>query len=200
MGIVTTKELSARDSGSDFGDNIAVLTPTTEPPAGGSTRFFGPARRLFRAAGTEKVRIPVLFLTGAPALPLDERGLASGEPVELALEIVEVAELSHPVGPHAQLVQGLRTAEHHHREEGELALADIERIVECVRVAQNRTPVRRVYESHESLGLGARDRRLNSRLSKVHHRFAARLLITGEHQGVERERVLVRSRQLLLDE
>ena len=66
MGIIIPKESSTRPAGSDFGDNIAVLPPTTEKPLGGPDAYMlnradFPHRDLPKVIGVRDARYQVVF-------------------------------------------------------------------------------------------------------------------------------------------
>lgn len=66
MGIIIPNVSDVRDRESDFGDNIAVLSPTTDPPAGGPDAYMlnradFPHREMPKVSGMRDARYQVVF-------------------------------------------------------------------------------------------------------------------------------------------
>ena len=137
----------------------------------------------------------LLLLPGSPVQPHHQ--VAGGEPVHSSLELALVPERMQPLGPLAQLPRSLGPAEHQHRQHRHLAARQPQSVVEQVPVlgrplgphaaaiTQPPQPVERVPDR---------------RLVVVHDRVPVRRLVAGRPQRVQRQRVRVRRRPLLLDQ
>ncbi len=116
------------------------------------------------------------------------------------LHLVEPVERGHPLGADAELADGLGAAEQEHGQNGALAGVEAERLVEDLAVADDGAAVRGQHEAHQLLVLQLVERRQDRRLVVAHDRLPVRGLVAGRLEGVDREGVLLRRGQTLLDE
>jgi hypothetical protein len=130
-------------------------------------------------------------------VPLDE--LALDESLEHPVDLLERRERVQALGALLQLAGRLRAAHHEHREHPELAVRDAERVVEEVAVLRG-AAAWTAREPDEALPGDPGDRLTDGLLVVVHHGIPVRGLVAREPERVERERIDVRRRPLLLDE
>jgi len=103
------------------------------------------------------------------------------------------------LAPLPQLRRGLRPAQHQHREERDPGVVERERAVE--QVAELRGPAAGPAREPRPAAVAEPVQRLADLvLVEIEDRVAVRRLVAGEPERVERERILVRCRPLLLDE
>ena len=86
------------------------------------------------------------------------------------------------------------------RQHRQLALRQPPPLVGDVAVADRAPAVRRVHEPHQAHRLERQQRGLHGAVVPRHDRVAVRRLVARQAQGVERQRVAVGDRRLLLDE
>ena len=138
-----------------------------------------------------------LLLPRAPVEANDQAALR--ERVEQRLELVDRGELVQTLGALAQLARRLGSAQHQHGEHGELGPAERQRLVEQMAVLRGaaagtaREP--RPAATNEP-GDGVADRVL----VVVDDRLAASRLVGRQAQRVQRQRIGVGCRALLLDQ
>ena len=102
-----------------------------------------------------------------------------------------------PVGVDAKLARGLRAAQHEDGEYGHGLRRDLEDALHVVRVAHHAAAAR-LHDERERFQLV--DGRLDFAFARLDDGLAARLLVAAGDERVQRERVRVGNRELLLDE
>jgi predicted protein tyrosine phosphatase len=157
----------------------------------------GRDRRRLAAIPAEQVPVPLLLLSGPPLQTLDQ--VARAELLERVEDVGEAFEAMKPLGALLQLADRLRAPQHEDAQERRLAVREPERLVEELTVLRSAAagaarnarpaPAREPLECLVDLALVVRD-----------DRIAVRRLVAGEPQGVERQRVLIGRRALLLEQ
>jgi hypothetical protein len=136
--------------------------------------------------------------------PRDERPVgARHQLLELEFHLAHVPERGEARSVRAQLARRLRAAQQqlaHDRGtlRGELQGPEL-RVAEQVLVLRHPAAESRLFE-HQLAAHQAVHQRLHLALVELEHRVAVALLVAGVGQRVERQRVLVRRGDLLLDE
>ena len=156
------------------------------------------ARRVDRLlVVAEQVLPAILLLARATADVAHE--LALGERIERRVEVVEAGERMHALGALLELAGRLRAAQQQHAQDGLLIDRDPERLVDEMavlrRAAAAAARVADPAPAAELLQRGAQ-----RRLVVVDDRIAVRRLVAGQSQRVERQRVLIGRRALLLQQ
>src|SRR5262249_11647850 len=149
------------------------------------------------AVAAEQLRVTLLLLAGTAREP--HRELALCEARKRLLELTAVTEPPEPLGPRLQLARRLRPAQHQHREHGDLGLPKAERLVEEMAELDGAAapPAR---EPRPAAARQAVERRADRRLVVLDDRVAVGRLVAREPERVQRQRVDVRGRALLLDQ
>jgi hypothetical protein len=130
-------------------------------------------------------------------VPLDE--LALDELLEHLVDLLQRRERVQPLGALLQLAGRLRPAQHEHREDAELAVRDAERVVDQVPVLRC-AAAGSAREPDEALAREPSDCLADRLLVVLDDGIAVRGLIACEAERVERQRVDVGRRPLLLDQ
>ncbi len=104
--------------------SIRATRSSSEPDGGGATR------RRRRRVAAEQLTPPLLALAGAPRLALHE--LTGGETVQRLLDLRPRAEAVQALASLTQLRRRLRSPQHQDREQRDLAVVEVERVVEQV--------------------------------------------------------------------
>src|ERR671925_113943 len=125
--------------------------------------------------------------------------LAVDQGTERPLHVLERAEPVQALAALLQLAERLRPAEHQRRQERELGIREVERLVEEVPVL-DRPASGTAREPHPALPGESLERRPDRRLVVLDDRVAVRGLVASEPQRVQRERVDIGRRPLLLDQ
>ena len=139
-----------------------------------------------------------LFLLPGPARELLDVA-ALDQPPERRLHRTEVLEVVQALAALLQLARRLRAAQHQHAEQRELVGREPERLVEQVAILRRARAVA-ARKPRPAAAVGALQRVLDDALVVVDDRGAVRRLVAREPQRVERERIGVRRRALLLDQ
>jgi len=141
---------------------------------------------------------PPLFLLPRPARQLtDERLALRGEVAQHLLGLSDGIERMQSIAAAAHLPRRLRTAQKQQRQQRFLATVDVPQRVEVV-IEAHRAPAH--HAPDELLVLQAIERAIDIALAQLHHRLAIRFLIARRDERVERQRVVLRRRQLLFHE
>src|SRR5439155_9966001 len=109
------------------------------------------------------------------------------------------AEALQPLGALLQLAERLRTAEHQDRQQRDLLSGETESLVEQMPVLE-RTAARSAREPRPPSTGHPVERGLDRPLVVVDDRIAVGRLTTGETERVQRQRIGIRCRALLLDQ
>jgi len=135
-------------------------------------------------------------LTDLKALKAEGSTVVVGAMVRHA-EVAASSAVQKAIPALAQLAGRLRSAQHQDREQPQLRVVQAERLVDQVLVL-DRAGRRPARQRRPLAPAQAVERRADRRLVVVHHRIAVGRLIARQPQRVERERVPVRRRALLL--
>ena len=137
-------------------------------------------------------------LLALPGATLQVHGQATaGEAFQVVADLLDVVEIVQAVAAGEQFVEGLRTTQEQQAEQRHLwrhqfqALA--QGVLPAVGAAAHHQP-----DQAAPLELAQALADLAGR--EVHHRIAAGLLVAGEDQGIEGQRIGFRGGRLLLDE
>jgi hypothetical protein len=140
-----------------------------------------------------------ILLAGLARQLTDERLGSARQPFEHRHDVVGGLELVLAIAAGLQLAGRLRAAEHQHRQQRRLGLAELERLGQDVFVL--RGPVgRAVDHPGEPAGAQRVERHLDLPVAVGDDGVAAGRLVARGAQRVERHRVRVGDRRLLLDE
>ena len=145
----------------------------------------------------EQLRVALLLLAGPPFEA--HRQLALDQPLEGLLHLRQGGERVQPVGALLQLARRLRTAEHEHAEDRDLVVCEPERLLHELPVLDRAAPLTR-REPRPFLAPEPLERIADHLLVVVDDGVAVRRLVAGEAQRVERQRIGVGRRPLLLDQ
>src|SRR5918993_3721301 len=145
----------------------------------------------------EQLTPEVLALARPAREPLDE--LRVRERRKRVLDVFGRAVRVEPLDALLELARRLWPAEHQHREQSDLGRDAAERLVEQVPVLGG-AAARATREPYPAPAREPVERGPDLRLTVVDDRVPVRRLVAGEPEPVQRERVLVRRRALLLDE
>ena len=104
----------------------------------------------------------------------------------------------HPLGSRLQLAGSLSAAKHQHAQHRELLVRQVQRLREEMPIL-DRPAARTAREAHELALAEPLDRGTDRRLVVGDDWIAVRRLVAGRPQRVQRERVGIRRRPLLLD-
>jgi 7-cyano-7-deazaguanine reductase len=143
------------------------------------------------------VRIPLLFLAGQPR-PASHQ-LAADELRQRLLDLDERVEGVQAFDPWFELPRRLGAAQHENGEQRQLGIGQTECVVQQVPIL-DRTAARPAGEAHPAAPAPPVERGADGRLVVLDHGVSVGALVAGRAQGVERERIDVWGRTLLLDE
>jgi hypothetical protein len=115
------------------------------------------------------------------------------------LDLVDGAVGVEPLNPLLQLARRLRAAEHQHREQRQLRRHPSERVVEQVPVLRD-AAARTARQPDPAAAGEPLERGADRRFVVVDDGIPIRRLVAGQPERIQRERVLVGRRPLLLDE
>src|SRR6185369_2917022 len=104
-----------------------------------------------------------------------------------------------PLGAAAKLPRSLRAAQQQHTEQSGLAAREVEYFLETVLVFSD-TAIGAARRTSEPHFLQSRERVAHGILIQVHHWVSIVFLVAGVDQSVERQRIVVGSRDVFLDE
>ena len=108
-------------------------------------------------------------------------------------------ELVHALGTSAKLPGSLRAAQQQNTEQSGFSAREVEYFLETVLIFSD-TAIGAARRTSKSHFLQSRERIAHSILIQVHHWVSIVLLVAGVDQGVERQRIVVGSRDVFLDE
>ncbi len=130
----------------------------------------------------------------------DERlGLAAGEVIEDGFDFFHVGELMHALGAGAEFADGLGSAKHQDAQQGGFAATEIEGFAQAMAVFFD--PMARAAEAGgEVLGAEHFEGLLDGRVVVLDDGIAARFLIAGVYQGVERQGIVFGSGEVLFEQ
>ena len=157
----------------------------------------GRRRRLGLVVAAEELAPAVLALPRAARQLL--RQLGGGQRLERLVHVLDRRVRIEPLDPLLQLPGRLRAAEHEHGEQRDLRGNPAERVVEQVAVLGD-PAAGAAREPHPAAAREAVERPADLGVVVVDDRIAIRGLVAGEPERVQRERVLVGRRPLLLDQ
>src|SRR5207248_1566546 len=161
-------------------------------------------RHAQRGGAAEPVVVACMVPSGFARQAHHERAILAGpQALECAFNLRDVGERGHAARASAQLTGSLRAAQQQLAHERELLRGELEcsvlGVAETVLVFRNPTAEARLLD-HEVLSGKLVQGVLNRALVHLHDRIAIALLVARIHQSVERQGVLVRCRDVLLDE
>ena len=139
----------------------------------------------------QQVAVARLLEAGLARQFLDE--LHFGQPVQRALHGFQIVELVEPLGAAAQFAHGLRPAQHQHAHHGRLAAAQVELLGEPLRVLGHAAVAAGDPQGQPLACASPSSASSTVVFVVVHHRVAVGFLVAGVHQGVQRERVVIRA-------
>lgn len=147
---------------------------------------------------SQQMRKAGLLLTGL-ARQLDHQGLGvfRAQRVKSLFDFFQSGDLIQPVRAPANLTGGLRTAEHQHAHHGQLWRAQM-KIFRHMFVLRHATGAAKENVGQILLAQAV-ERLLNFLFRKRADRTAIVLLIAGQRQSVEGQRIVLRRRDLLFD-
>ena len=146
-------------------------------------------------------RRPPFLLLARPSPDAHGQGLfARAQERELVLDVVEPLELRHAVRPEPKLSDGLGSAKQERGEERTLATVEGQGFVDHVAIANGGPAMGGKDETDETLLLQLGEDRQHRALVIVGHGLPIGCLVAGGNEGVEGERVLLGSGELLLHE
>ena len=151
--------------------------------------------------GGEGVRRPHHSIS-RPGPHLVGIGLAGGvaKPVDHPLYVLEF-HVDHPLGPDLDLRHGLRSSQGEHRQHGLFGGTQHEPFIESVTVLVDAAARTGVDHAHQPvLGSQFVECRVYLTFGEVQHRVTTGRLIRGRHDAVDRHRVHIGGRHLLLDQ
>ncbi len=141
----------------------------------------------------------LLFLTAASGQADNQRFAPLAQVLQLAFDIGYAFELAHALGPRAQFATRLRPAQQQNADQAKLPVRELEALAEQLLVTGHAPAVRRVDEAHQPRGLERGQGVVDGALVVLHHGITVGGLVTGKHERVHRQWVLLRRRQLLFD-
>src|SRR5262249_24974933 len=144
----------------------------------------------------EQLDVPLLFLPRPARQPLHE--LAVGERIEGLVHLDQRSERMQSIGALLQLAGCLGASEHEHGEQRDLWSGEGGRLVEEVPVLDGAAP-RAAREAGPPTPRQALETAANRRLVVGDDGVAIRRLVTRRAKRVQRQRIDVRRRALLLD-
>ena len=146
---------------------------------------------------------------GAPSAAPWFRPRAAGEQREAesdrpskpedGFHLFEVGKVVHAGATIAQLAHGLRPPEHELRHERQFPAAQVELLRDAVTIFGDAIAATG-HDGGEALGSQHFQRVLHGAVVKGDHRIAVRLLVASSDQGVERQRVIFRSRNVFFQQ
>jgi Swiss Army Knife protein, DSP-PTPase phosphatase domain len=147
--------------------------------------------------GPEEMAISLLLLTRAALESLDE--VSPRETFERLVDLLEPREGVQPRRPLVQLPGSLRPSQHEDAQHRDLVVGEVERLVEELPVLRRAAP-RTARETRPAAPRETLERLVDLRLGVGDDGIAVGRLVAGKTESVERKRVLVRRRPLLLEE
>src|ERR1700734_3976178 len=147
----------------------------------------------------EKMHVARLFCAGLAWKHRGQRRLALAEAIEGKDYVVECFEAIHALGAAAKLSGCLRAAEQKHTENRYLAAVEVENFLQAMLVFSD-AAVSAAGWAREPLFLQGSKRVAYRTFIKSHDRFAIIFLITGVDQSVERQRIVIGSRNIFFNQ
>jgi len=147
--------------------------------------------------GAEEMAVALLLLSRPALEPFDET--SRGETLQRLVDLVEPDERMQPSRTLVQLPGRLRPAQHEDTENRNLGAAETDCLVEQLAILRRPAP-RATREAGPAAAGEPLKRLMDLALFVGGDRIAVRRLVAGEAESVQRERVLVRRRALLLQE
>src|SRR5918995_2630546 len=192
---ITLRASSARSAAMQGLTELANLC--FQPGHARLQRVVGRHRRDLLGLPAEQLYVALLFLAGLARQPGDE--LALDKPVEDSLGVGWRLKLVESVRALLQLAGRLRATEHQDGEQRDLTIREAKRLVEQMPVLHCPAPGA-ARKAHPAAAGKPLERLADRRLVVLDDRVAIRRLVAGEPKRVQRERIGVRRRPLLLDQ
>ncbi len=145
------------------------------------------------------MRVASLLGAGLARKNFDEWRLALHQMLKAGLHGTQVVEWMHTLGAGAELAGGLRAAQQQDAEDGDLVTIKVEGFLEAMLVLGD-AAVGGADGTNEGLSVQGMQGLADGGFVEIHDRIAVRFLVTGVDEGVQGERVVFGSGDLLFDE